>query len=131
METGRTTGTQTWVCSTHTVTIRYTVNGTTDKAPRTEEPRDREIITRGSVVAVGRATGPLTHSGAIRSLETAHRDLLTQSTGDEWVRFAGSCARAALHPSLTGTSRGEETGNSTSARLGVSLPNARGHRPAD
>jgi hypothetical protein len=28
---------------------RYTVNGTNDKAPRTEEPRDRETIMRGSV----------------------------------------------------------------------------------
>jgi hypothetical protein len=40
------------------------VNGTNDKVPYTEEPRDRKTITRGSVVAVGRATGPLTHSGA-------------------------------------------------------------------
>jgi hypothetical protein len=62
MKTGRTTGAQTWVYSTLTVTIRYTVNGTNDKAPHTEEPRDRETITRGSVVAVGRVTGPLTHS---------------------------------------------------------------------
>jgi hypothetical protein len=64
METGKTTGTQTWVCSTPTVTIRYAVNGTNDKAPRTEEPRDRETITRGSVVAVERVTAPLTHSEA-------------------------------------------------------------------
>lgn len=46
----------------HTVTIRYTANGTNDKAPYIEEPRDRETITRGSVVAVGRVTAPLTHS---------------------------------------------------------------------
>jgi len=43
-----------------TVTIRYTVNSTNDKAPHAEEPRDRETITRGSGAAVGRVTGPLT-----------------------------------------------------------------------
>jgi hypothetical protein len=53
---------QTWVFSTPTVTIKHTVNGTNDKAPRTEEPRDRETITRGSVVAAGRETSPLTPS---------------------------------------------------------------------
>jgi len=39
-----------------------------DRGSCTEEPRDRETITRGSVVAVGRATGPLTHSGADRAI---------------------------------------------------------------
>jgi len=64
METGAIIGIPTWPYSTHTVTIRYTANGTNDKAPHTEEPRDRETITRGSVVAVGRVTAPLTHSAA-------------------------------------------------------------------
>ena len=64
MATGRTTGTEIWPYSTRTVTIRYTANGTNDKAPHTEEPRDRETITRGSVVAAGRATALLTHSAA-------------------------------------------------------------------
>jgi hypothetical protein len=56
-----------WLYSTLTVTIRYTANGTNDKAPHTEEPRDRETITRGSVVAVERVTAPLTHSAADRA----------------------------------------------------------------
>jgi RNA-directed DNA polymerase len=57
-------GTQTWVCSTPTVTTRSPANGTNDKAPHIEEPRDRETITRGFVVAVGQSPSPLTHSGA-------------------------------------------------------------------
>jgi hypothetical protein len=53
-----------------TVTIRYTANGTNDKAPHAEEPRDRETITRGFVVAAGRATALLTHSGADQAIES-------------------------------------------------------------
>jgi hypothetical protein len=81
MATGRTAGIETWPCSTRTVTIRYTANGTNDKAPPTEEPRDRETITRGSVVAAGRVTALLTHSGADR-----------ESPVKSWVR--GSRHRA-------------------------------------
>ena len=66
IETGTTTGTQTWPYSTRIVTIRYTVNGTNDKVPHAEEPRDRETITRGFVVAVGQATAPLTDSEPVQ-----------------------------------------------------------------
>ena len=62
MATETTIGIETWPCTTSTVTITYTVNGTNDKAPHVEEPRDRETITRGSVVAAGRVTALLTHS---------------------------------------------------------------------
>jgi len=66
------------------------VNGTNDKAPHIEEPRDRETITRGSVVAVGWATGPLTHSGG----DSAYR----RSVNRGIFAFAGSLVvKQVLH----------------------------------